>query len=425
MMERTRKYGPEIGGVSGAEESLVAPGRALALRRAAAPAMGARIERNAARHEARHARRCVRAGAALLSVTLLSGLAAACGGGDAEKARVAAAVKSNGAVVMPKAEPVSGATLVSNPASGTGSVDPDRTIPENVTYGDAEKVYALGRYREATDLFGAYVERKPENPWGRYMLGLSAWKSGDVELAESALREAVKLSPNHVKGSLNLARVLLDADKPKDAVEFATRATDIEPTNGEAWRVLGNALSELGEFDGAEQAYREALVVDDSDAWSMNNLGLLRIRHGLYEEALPPLARAVELKPNSALFQNNLGVALERTGHLVEALETYRKAVEADPSHGKAGASVTRLEPIVAKSEPHPIHLSDLAGAFRDQISGWKSGGELEPVPEVGPVPVQKSDTTVRTKPDTTVGTKPDTTVTPKSGGTRGEGHGC
>ena len=73
----------------------------------------------------------------------------------------------------------------------------------------------------------------------------------------------------------------------------------------------------------AIDAYQRALAVDDHDVWSMNNLGLIYIEQGRSPEALPALARAVELRGNSPVFQNNLGTALERSGYPVAAAKAY------------------------------------------------------------------------------------------------------
>ena len=67
----------------------------------------------------------------------------------------------------------------------------------------------------------------------------------------------------------------------------------------------------------AIDAYQRALALDDRDVWAMNNLGLLYIQQGRFEEALPPLARAVELRANVA------GVP-EQPGHGAGALGPLR-----------------------------------------------------------------------------------------------------
>src|SRR4051794_27356138 len=62
---------------------------------------------------------------------------------------------------------------VSDSSIETGSTSALVTAP--VTYEKAEASFRSGRYDEATQLFTGYTESNPDNPWGFYMLGISAW----------------------------------------------------------------------------------------------------------------------------------------------------------------------------------------------------------------------------------------------------------
>jgi len=57
-------------------------------------------------------------------------------------------------------------------------------------------------------------------------------------------------------------------------------------------------------------------VLDERDVWSMNNLAKLYIGQGKYDEALGPLARAVEIDSTVPAFQNTLGQALARSSRV-------------------------------------------------------------------------------------------------------------
>src|SRR5688500_1069379 len=65
---------------------------------------------------------------------------------------------------------------------------PDVTpaIARPATFADGEAAYHAGRYGDAAANFEAYIERRPDNACGHYMLGLSAWKSGDLARSEAA-----------------------------------------------------------------------------------------------------------------------------------------------------------------------------------------------------------------------------------------------
>jgi Flp pilus assembly protein TadD len=253
------------------------------------------------------------------------------------------------------------------PESTTGSsVTPAPIVP--ATFAEADIAFREKRYDEAVDGFAAYTTRRPSNPWGFYMLGLSAWKAGDLPGAEGAFKQALTLDTTHVKSYLNLSRVLLESGQPDSAMGYLNTVLGIDETLGEAYRLIGRVHDAKGELDEAVTAYREALSLDSTDVWSMNNLGLVLIHQGAFDDALRPLARAVELSPEVGTFQNNLGIALERTGHFIAAADAYRAAIAADSIFTKAQVNLDRVSGLKEDPNTPPIDLEVLSQEFGRQV---------------------------------------------------------
>ncbi len=292
------------------------------------------------------------------AVATVAILAAACGSSDRKTPRDTVATAAP-VVVTPE-------TTTVQPSAGS-------VVPANVSYADAESAYHARHYGDATEMFGAYVQRRPDNPWGHYMLGLSAWKAGQLERAESAFDQSLVLDPKHVKSLVNLSRVLLEENKGPDALEKIGQAIQLDSTSADAWRVLGRVHAQLGHVDDALTAYQTALTIDPQDTWSMNNMGLLLIRAGRYDDALRPLARAVQLDDGEPAFLNNLGVALERTGHYASATEQYRAALSADSSYTKAQVSLARVDGRGDEEGIAPVDLGSLGDEFAKQIDDWRA----------------------------------------------------
>jgi tetratricopeptide (TPR) repeat protein len=256
-----------------------------------------------------------------------------------------------------------------------------------VSYETAESAFGAGRYPEAVELYTAYTATHPENPWGHYMLGMSAWKTGEQEKALSAFDQALQLDPGHRKSLFNSSRVLLDAGRPKEALERIEKTLALEPMSNEGLRLLGRARYELGDVDGAIQAYHRALSIDERDVWSMNNLGLIYIQQDRSSEALAPLARAVELRSNAPVFQNNLGTALERSGYPTAAAQAYEAAIAVDSTYEKAAVGLARVTS-EQKPESTPVDLTALSSKFQVDIETWRAAVVADtstvPVPAVG-----------------------------------------
>ena len=247
------------------------------------------------------------------------------------------------------------------PTDGEGFVGtPPLSISGPVSFADGEAAYETRNYGEATKLFEQYISRRPDNPWGHYMLGLSAWKSGDVAKSESAFENALRLDPKHMKSLVNLSRVLIEQKRYDDAIVKLTVAGEVDPESANVQRLMARAHSAKGEFEQAVDAYRRAIAIDGSDAWSMNNLGLLYLEQGFVEDALPYLAKAVMMKEEVAAFHNNLGMALEHQGRFIAAATAYKGALAADPGYKKAAQNLVRVAAV--KSGPEePLDVAALA----------------------------------------------------------------
>ena len=298
-------------------------------------------------------------------------------------ASVVSAVSALSVLACSDSKPTGGTTTASTGAEtpSTASVSPTTTgavrsvaVPTIIpSYADAERAFHRGRYEEAASMFEAYSESNPDNAWGQYMLGLSAWKTGDHTRALEAFDAALRLEPTHRKSLLNSARVLLETSRPQDALERVEQALAIEPLSSEALRLEGRANYALGHIPQAIDAYQRAIAIDDRDVWAMNNLGYLYIQQGKSDSALPPLARAVEIRSNVPVFQNNLGTALERSGYFVAASQAYQAALDADSTYGKAAVGLERVKAHGTESDSSTVDTAALSKQFQDEVEQWRT----------------------------------------------------
>ena len=201
----------------------------------------------------------------------------------------------------------------------------------------ARPAYQARKYSDATAIFDRYTIERPANAWGHYMLGLSAWKSGDLAKSEQAFEKALSVDPHHVKSLVNSEpRPHRTEAVRRRARHGSRRAAEIDPESTEVYRLLGRTYHTQGKTDEAMSAYRRAIELNELDAWSMNNLGLVFLETERADEALPLLTKAAELRPEVPVFHNNLGMALEHTGRFKAAAAAYKAALAADPGYDKA-----------------------------------------------------------------------------------------
>ena len=238
-------------------------------------------------------------------------------------------------------------------------IDDDEGLPVDVkpqaagpvSFADGEAAYKARKYTDATTIFEQYTTQKPNNAWGYYMFGMSAWKAGDLPKAEMGFKAALGVDPEHLKSLVNLSRVLIEQKKYDDARDTLMQAGDLEPNSNEVHRLLGRAYHAQGRKEDAIDAYRHAIELDDEDVWSMNNLALLFLEEKRAEEAMPLLLKAVDLRKDVAAVHNNLGMALEHTRRFKDAAEAYNDALSADPGYEKAKQNLARVEAVKLTGE--------------------------------------------------------------------------
>ncbi|HEV7920586.1 MAG TPA: tetratricopeptide repeat protein [Thermoanaerobaculia bacterium] len=132
---------------------------------------------------------------------------------------------------------------------------------------------------------------------------------------------------------LRTAVALEDEGKYADAAERYRVVLLRHPDNVVAWTNLGNAESQLGSYQAAEEAFRKALALDDSSRDTLNNLAWLLFTQKRLPEAETLARRAASIPgPDSYLMLDTLARILAAKGSCEEAAATFREAIESVPA---------------------------------------------------------------------------------------------
>jgi len=169
------------------------------------------------------------------------------------------------------------------------------------------------------------------------------------------------------------ARRAMDLKTTKDwqgMLDWCRQWTKSEPKSPDVWFNLGIAYGNLGRYNEAVAAYRQAVMTEPahSDAW----YGMGTAYDGLkrYNPAIEAYHQAVMVDPENASAWYGMGVACSRLERYDEAIEAYHQAVTLDPKYASAwfGIGVAYLlsgseaEPMAAVQE---LRRLDLAQADR------------------------------------------------------------
>ena len=194
----------------------------------------------------------------------------------------------------------------------------------------------VGTWRDSTALFTHAIAVTDGNFLAHNNLGLARQRAGDLDGAETELREALRLAPDYVDAHFNLGLTLeregrLDAAAAEYA-EVLRRA----PGHARALASLGSVRRQLGDLDGAVADLRSALALDPDLVEAHANLGAVLRARGDLRGAAAEYAAALRLEPALPEAHNNLGNVLAQEGRLDEAARHYEAALAARPDFADA-----------------------------------------------------------------------------------------
>ena len=84
---------------------------------------------------------------------------------------------------------------------------------------------------------------------------------GNLKAAQDQFEAAVFLEPKNAEGRMELARVLLQNQRPADALDQLTQAARIAPGNADVQDLMAQAYSVLGQADLARKASARATLL--------------------------------------------------------------------------------------------------------------------------------------------------------------------
>ena len=208
----------------------------------------------------------------------------------------------------------------------------------------------------------------------------STWGDAEIERIRQEVESNLDLMA-HGAALRNIARLFRWAGKYEEGYKLGVLATEMLPTDAEAFfQVAANAV-ELGRIDEAIEYYRHALQIEPnyarahcglaialelqgnppanrggSDVVSDHYARALEIEpdypeahrslagrlasQGRLEEAISHYHQAIRIEPDLIQAHCGLGIALHLQGKLDEAIGHYRTALRIDPEHAEAHSSL-------------------------------------------------------------------------------------
>jgi tetratricopeptide (TPR) repeat protein len=221
-------------------------------------------------------------------------------------------------------------------------------------YNLANIFFRLGELDKAELGYREAIRRNPAYESAHLALGLIHERRGEAAAAEGKYREVIQNLPFSPRPYLNLARLLLIADRPQEAVGILNQGLERAEGMWEFYLYLGLAHSRSGNSAAAAAALEKGVETAPRALPLRLELGRILSTDPLSRDrARGHLEEALRLDPASYAGHLYLGDLYYRSGMAAEAERSWRAAREINPGGEEARQ---RLQAVGERLKPsaHP-----------------------------------------------------------------------
>ncbi len=162
------------------------------------------------------------------------------------------------------------------------------------------------------------------------VLGMSWARRQDTGKAEAALEHATREGSRLATAFYQLAKIKLAKGDAETATKLLRSAIGIEPTVIRYYLALAQIYQRSGLVQKSAAVYEEGLAANIDSIPLLNNVALLYLSLGEYQNALTRANRALELAPQEANVLDTVGWVHLQTGNPEKAVRYLERAVDRD-----------------------------------------------------------------------------------------------
>jgi len=217
------------------------------------------------------------------------------------------------------------------------------------------------RYPQTVSLLQENMQANPNDQASRLLLAGSYERAGESQLALSAYREALRVSPDDLSVIIPAVASLYGAKQYEEAEQVLKRASKQELYHPELQKLMLQSYLRRGELDSASGVLQDLLSNDPSNQAACLSLAFLKMQQREFDEAAQLLAKLKSQDPKSLtvtaaqiqlnIRRNNPQEAMRLCDEAVNNLNTASAFVlraRARATLGQADGAVKDLEQAVS-----------------------------------------------------------------------------
>jgi cytochrome c-type biogenesis protein CcmH/NrfG len=189
-----------------------------------------------------------------------------------------------------------------------------------------------GDAKRAISICEALNRQFPEFESGWHTASQLALKLGNAQMALDAIREALRMRPDHTPWMIQEGRCLARLGRIEDFANIVDRLSDTRINSPYELSALGMLLTQLGRREDALARYQEAAKLQPSDARHYYNIASLQRTLGRLEDAERNFSKTISLNPQdfeAYKLRSELRTQTTESNHVAE--------LEAALEHGIGG----------------------------------------------------------------------------------------
>ncbi|XP_035872086.1 tetratricopeptide repeat protein 13 isoform X4 [Phyllostomus discolor] len=234
----------------------------------------------------------------------------------------------------------------------------------------------LGRINEAVSDLTKAIQLQPSARLYRHR-GTLHFISEDYATAHEDFQQSLELNRNQPVAMLYKGLTFFHRGLLKEAIESFKDALKQKVDFIDAYKSLGQAYRELGNFEAATESFQKALLLNQNHVQTLQLRGMMLYHHGSLQEALKNFKRCLQLEPYNEVCQYMKGLSHVAMGQFYEGIKAQTKVMLNDPLPGqKASPEYLKVKYLREYSRYLHAHLdtplteynvdADLPGSFKD-----------------------------------------------------------